>query len=111
MDSASRTLLLSRLAKFYVVLTFALIFIGGMVTTSGAGMAFQTWPLSDGSVNPPGWTQDMAKTLEHSHRLVATLVAIVTAVLCSALWKNWLAITAGPPAGALAGFIALKFGA
>jgi cytochrome c oxidase assembly protein subunit 15 len=111
MDSAHHNLSLSRLAKFYVLLTFALILIGGMVTTSGAGMAFQTWPLSDGSVNPPGWTQDMAKTLEHSHRLVATLVAIVTAVLCSALWKNWLAIAVGPVTGALAGFIAWKFGA
>ena len=111
MDTAPHHFWLSRLAKFYVALTFALILIGGMVTTSGAGMAFQTWPLSDGSVNPPGWTQDMAKTLEHSHRLVATLVAIVTAVLCSALWKNWLAIAAGPPAGVLAGIIAWKCGA
>ena len=111
MDTAPHHFWLSRLAKFYVALTFALILIGGMVTTSGAGMAFQTWPLSDGSVNPPGWTHDMAKTLEHSHRLVATLVAIVTAVLCSALWKNWIAIAIGPISGALAGFIASKCGA
>ena len=102
---------LSRLAKCYVALTFALILIGGMVTTSGAGMAFQTWPLSDGSVNPPGWTHDMAKTLEHSHRLVATLVAIVTALIGSALWKNWLAIGLGPISGVLAGVIASKCGA
>ena len=101
----------SRLAKCYVVLTFALILIGGMVTTSGAGMAFETWPLSDGSVNPPGWTHDMLKALEHSHRLVATLVAIITAVLCSALWKNWLALAIGPLTGALTGFVASNFGA
>jgi len=111
MDSVPYNVSLSRLAKFYVLLTYALILIGGMVTTSGAGMAFQTWPLSDGSVNPPGWTHDMAKTLEHSHRLVATLVATVTAVLGSMLWKNWLAIAAGPPAGVLAGIIAWKWGA
>jgi heme a synthase len=102
---------LSPLAKCYVALTFALILIGGMVTTSGAGMAFQTWPLSDGSVNPPGWTHDMAKTLEHSHRLIATLVAIATAVIGSVLWKNWLGIVIGPVSGALAGFIAAKCGA
>ena len=111
MDTSQHNVWLSRLAKCYVVLTFALILIGGMVTTSGAGMAFQTWPLSDGSVNPPGWTQDMAKTLEHSHRLVATLVAVVTAVLCSALWRNWLAIAAGPISGAIAGIVASKCGA
>ncbi len=111
MDTSPPNVWISRLAKCYVVLTFALILIGGMVTTSGAGMAFQTWPLSDGSVNPPGWTQDMAKTLEHSHRLVATLVAIVTAVLCSALWRNWLAIAVGPISGVIAGIVASKFGA
>ena len=111
METSLHHVWFSRLAKCYVALTFALILIGGMVTTSGAGMAFQTWPLSDGSVNPPGWTQDMAKTLEHSHRLVATLVAIVTAVLCSALWKNWLAIAVGPISGAIAGIVASKCGA
>lgn len=111
MHTASQNSWHSPLAKCYVALTFALVLIGGMVTTSGAGMAFQTWPLSDGSVNPPGWTQDMAKALEHSHRLVATLVAIVTAVLGSILWKNWLGIAVGPLTGVLAGFIAYKCGA
>jgi len=102
---------LSPLAKCYVALTFALILVGGMVTTSGAGMAFQTWPLSDGSVNPPGWTHDMLKALEHSHRLIATLTAILTAVLGCALWKNWIALAVGPLTGALAGFAAAKCGA
>ena len=111
MHTSPHSLSLSRLAKCYVVLTFALILIGGMVTTSGAGMAFQTWPLSDGSVNPPGWTQNMMKALEHSHRLVATLVAIITAVLCSALWRNWLALAVGPISGAVAGIVASKCGA
>ena len=111
MPATSHSPALSRLAKCYVVLTFALILIGGMVTTSGAGMAFQTWPLSDGSVNPPGWTQNMMKALEHSHRLVATLVAIITAVLCSALWRNWLALAVGPISGAVAGIVASKCGA
>ena len=106
MDTSPHHLWLSRLAKCYVALTFALILIGGMVTTSGAGMAFQTWPLSDGSVNPPGWTHDMLKALEHSHRLIATLTAVLTAVICSVLWKNWIGIALGPISGALAGFIA-----
>ena len=111
MDTLPHHLWLSRLAKCYVALTFALILIGGMVTTSGAGMAFQTWPLSDGSVNPPGWTQNMLKALEHSHRIFATLTAIMTAVLGCALWKNWIALAVGPITGALAGFTAAKCGA
>ena len=108
MPAAPHPTWLSPLAKCYVVLTLALILVGGMVTTSGAGMAFQTWPLSDGSVNPPGWTQDMLKALEHSHRLIATLTAIMTAVLGCALWKNWIALALGPLTGALAGFVAWK---
>ncbi len=111
MPTAPQPTWLSPLAKSYVVLTFALILVGGMVTTSGAGMAFQTWPLSDGSVNPPGWTQNMLKALEHSHRLIATLTAITTAILCCALWKNWIALAIGPVCGAVAGFIAWKCGA
>jgi cytochrome c oxidase assembly protein subunit 15 len=111
MPAAPQQPWLSPLAKCYVALTFALILVGGMVTTSGAGMAFQTWPLSDGSVNPPGWTHDMLKALEHSHRLIATLTAIMTAVLGCALWKNWIALAVSPVCGALAGFAAAKCGA
>jgi cytochrome c oxidase assembly protein subunit 15 len=62
-------------------------------------------------VNPPGWTEEKAKLLEHSHRLVATLTSITTAVLCSALWRNWLALAIGPLCGVLGGFIAWKCGA
>ena len=61
MTAAPQQPWISPLAKCYVALTFALILVGGMVTTSGAGMAFETWPLSDGSVNPPGWTQHMLR--------------------------------------------------
>lgn len=43
-------------------------------------MAFPDWPLSNGSLNPDGWLSDMAKGLEHSHRLTAGLVATLVAV-------------------------------
>ncbi len=108
MTAAPQQPWISPLAKCYVALTFALILVGGMVTTSGAGMAFETWPLSDGSVNPPGWTQHMLKALEHSHRLIATLTAIMTAVLGCALWKNWIALAVGPITGVVAGIVACK---
>ncbi len=111
MEPAPQQPWISPLAKCYVALTFALILIGGMVTTSGAGMAFQTWPLSDGSVNPPGWTQNMLKALEHSHRLVATLVAVTTAVVCCAVWRNWSALVIGPLYGLMSVLAALLLGA
>lgn len=59
------------------MLTFALIFIGGHTTTSGAGMAFADWPLSNGSLNPDGWLHNFMMQLEHGHRLTAGLVAIL----------------------------------
>lgn len=66
---------LSRFAKLVVVSVFVLILVGGHTTTAGAGMAFPDWPLSHGSLNPDGWLTDAMMTLEHSHRLIAGLVA------------------------------------
>jgi cytochrome c oxidase assembly protein subunit 15 len=66
---------LSRYAKLVVCAAFALIFTGGHTTTSGAGMAFADWPLSNGSLNPTGWTHNFMMLLEHGHRLTAGLVS------------------------------------
>jgi cytochrome c oxidase assembly protein subunit 15 len=88
-----------------VAATLALILVGGMVTTHQAGMAYWTWPLSDGSVNPEGWIADMPKRLEHGHRLLATSVALLTAVVCTLLWRNWPAFLSGLVGGAVSGGI------
>ena len=56
---------------------------GGFTTSIHAGMAFLDWPLSNGSVNPPGWLTEIDKFAEHSHRLAATglgLLCIAIAV-------------------------------
>ena len=58
-----------------------LIYIGGYTTTSGAGMAFPDWPLSNGSLNPAGWWQNFMMRLEHGHRLTAGLVTILVLIL------------------------------
>lgn len=65
-------------------MTFVLVFIGGYTTTSGAGMAFADWPLSNGSLNPAGWWENFMMRLEHGHRLTAGLV--LTLVLIEFLW-------------------------
>lgn len=72
---------LARYAKLVVVAAFWLIFTGGHTTTSGAGMAFPDWPLSNGSLNPHGWLTNFFMLLEHGHRLTAGLVATMVAVL------------------------------
>jgi cytochrome c oxidase assembly protein subunit 15 len=85
---------LSRFAKVVVVATFALILLGGLVTTFGAGMAVPTWPTIKGEMNPPGWWQDHQVLLEHGHRLTAITVGILTGILCAWIWRNGWALLA-----------------
>src|SRR5476649_2642035 len=63
---------------------FVLVTLGAFTTTIGAGMAFQDWPLSNGSLNPDGWLSNIAMFAEHSHRLSAGLMTTLTVIL--ALW-------------------------
>ncbi|MCF7688585.1 MAG: COX15/CtaA family protein [Cephaloticoccus sp.] len=63
---------------------FVLVTLGAFTTTIGAGMAFGDWPLSNGSVNPHGWLEDIAMFAEHSHRLSGTMMGLITIVL--AVW-------------------------
>jgi len=77
----SANLWLARFARLVVAVTFVLVFIGGHTTTSGAGMAFPGWPLSNGSLNPEGWWQNSMMRLEHGHRLTAGLVTILIVAL------------------------------
>jgi cytochrome c oxidase assembly protein subunit 15 len=80
-SSPADHLWLSRFAKLVVCATFVLIFIGGHTTTSGAGMAFADWPLSNGSLNPQGWWQNFMMRLEHGHRLTAGTVLTLVCIL------------------------------
>jgi cytochrome c oxidase assembly protein subunit 15 len=72
---------LHRFAWLTVLSALALILIGSLVTTNGAGMAFADWPLSSGSLNPPGWWDNLPMRLEHGHRLFAGFVAALVVVL------------------------------
>jgi len=65
---------------------FVLVTLGAFTTTIGAGMAFGDWPLSNGSVNPHGWLEDIAMFAEHSHRLSGTMMGLITIVL--AVWLS-----------------------
>ena len=62
-----------------------LLYAGGFTTSIEAGMAFLDWPLSNGSLNPEGWTQSADQLAEHSHRLLGMkmgLLSIALWVLC-----------------------------
>src|SRR5258706_1877212 len=61
--------------------TFVLLFLGGLVSSTGSGLAVPDWPLSYGQVFPP---MVGGVLFEHGHRLAATAVGCLTIVL--ALW-------------------------
>src|SRR6184192_4447371 len=70
-----------RLAAATAAATFVLLFVGGLVTSTGSGLAVPDWPLSFGQVFPP---MVGGVLFEHGHRLAATAVGCLTVVL--ALW-------------------------
>jgi heme a synthase len=67
---------------------FALVSLGAFTTSIGAGMAFPDWPLSNGSLNPTGWLDNLSLFAEHSHRLSAGVMSAVTLILALWLWKT-----------------------
>jgi cytochrome c oxidase assembly protein subunit 15 len=70
------------------------VLLGAFTTSIGAGMIYETWPFSNGSLNPPGWLRDPAQCAEHSHRLSAGFVGLLTLALAGWVWladaRGWL---------------------
>ena len=68
-----------RLAVAAALLTLVLIVAGGLVTNTDSGLACPDWPTCFGSPMP-----EMAGgvAVEHTHRLIATLVGLCTVGLC-----------------------------
>ncbi len=77
--AVSRTL--HRYAVFVACMTFLLIIAGGLVTSTGSGLAVPDWPLSFGQVFP---RMEGGVLFEHGHRLLATTIGILTVIL--AVW-------------------------
>jgi cytochrome c oxidase assembly protein subunit 15 len=75
-------------AAFGAAWVFVLVMLGAFTTSIGAGMVFPDWPLSNGTLNPAGWLQNIAMFAEHSHRLSAGVMGTITLLLAAALWRN-----------------------
>ena len=79
---------LHRLALVTALATFPLIFMGGLVTTHGAGLSVPDWPNSYGYnmfLFPP--SQWMGGILyEHTHRLMGTVVGYCSVMLACWAW-------------------------
>ncbi len=64
--------------------TFALLFVGGLVTSREAGLVFPDWPFSYGTVNPPRWWAIDEQREEHGHRLLGWALGVL--VVAQAVW-------------------------
>ena len=67
-----------RLAVVTAAATFLLLFMGGLVTSTGSGLAVPDWPLSFGRFFPP---MVGGVLFEHGHRMAATFVGALTLAL------------------------------
>src|SRR6266850_615356 len=80
---------LHRIALLTACATFPLIFMGGLVTSHGAGMSVPDWPNSYGYnmfLFPPRfWVGGIL--YEHTHRLMGTVVGLLSIILAIAAWK------------------------
>jgi len=81
-----------RLALVLCCTTFPLVWVGGLVTSYKAGMAFPDWPTSDGYFlffYP--WLDWLRGPwdlfVEHGHRLLASFVGVLTIAFC---WSVFL---------------------
>ena len=109
-----RSLPLHRFAVLTAFATLALIFAGGLVTSTESGLSVPDWPLSYGKLMPP---MVGGVRYEHGHRMVATAVGILTVIL--AVWLarreprrwvrrlGWLAVAGVVAQGVLGGMTVL----
>jgi len=85
-----------RLAVILACATFPLLFIGGLVTSLGAGLAVPDWPTTFGyNMFLYPWSKMIGGIFyEHSHRLVASSVGLITFALAITFWlkeeRQWL---------------------
>ena len=87
---------LHRLARLTAGATFLLILIGGIVTSTDSGLAVPDWPTTFGYNMFLYPLSEMVGGIlyEHSHRLMGSLVGLLTVALCVFLWakdsRKWL---------------------
>lgn len=81
---------LHRFALLTSVVTFFLIIAGGLVTSTESGLSVPDWPNTYGRFMfafPPG--QMVGGILyEHSHRLIASFVGLLTLILAIWVWRR-----------------------
>jgi heme a synthase len=79
-----------RLAALTAAATCVLIVFGGLVTNTGAALAVPDWPTTFGhNMFLFPWSQMVGGVFyEHSHRLLGSLVGMLTVALAAVLWPR-----------------------
>ncbi|HUF89977.1 MAG TPA: COX15/CtaA family protein [Gemmatimonadota bacterium] len=100
--------------KLVAACTFVLLLAGGMVTSTGSGLAVPDWPLSFGQVMP---AMEGGVLYEHGHRMIATFVGALIVIEVLWLWRaeprrwvralGWVALGAVIVQGLLGGLTVL----
>ena len=86
---------LHRFAVITAAATFGLIFVGGLVTSTGSALAVPDWPLAYGRLVPHlvGGVR-----FEYGHRVAAGIVVVLTVILATWTWmvepRAWVRRTA-----------------
>jgi cytochrome c oxidase assembly protein subunit 15 len=80
-----------RFAVFVVLWTILLLIAGALVTSNDAALSVPDWPLSYGTLTPP---MVGGIIYEHSHRVIAAGLGILTILLAIIIWvvekRRWL---------------------
>ena len=80
-----------------VFLLLGQIFLGGLVAGTHAGLAYNTWPLMDGSLIPddlyvfdPSWMASFEDhlTIQFNHRMMAYLISLVVGLAWLRIWRD-----------------------
>src|ERR1700674_3600185 len=74
-----------RFSVFVVLWTILLLIAGALVTSNDAALAVPDWPLSYGSLTPP---MVGGIRYEHSHRMMAGALALLSLVLAVWVWAK-----------------------